>query len=58
MEYATFQNSYYICLPGRAPIPWLSLDQRPDLSGRTLYFSGVLQAMDQHLEQGGLTVYM
>ena len=57
MEVTTFQNSYYICLPGRAPIPW-SLDQRPDLSGRTLYFSGVLEAMDQHLKQGGLTVYL
>ena len=51
-------NTYYICLPNRDPILWRALDPLPEFSGRTLYFSGVLQAMDESLGQGGLTVYL
>lgn len=58
MESSSYSNAYYICLPGRAPIPWPALDAQPALSGRTLYFSGVLRAMDDALGGGGLTVYL
>ena len=57
------ENTYYLCFPGtwkKEPLKWHPFDpaSHADHPIRTAYFSGVFQAMEQHLRHRGLTFYL
>ncbi len=52
-------NTYYLCFPGKGePQPWNPFEPGPKFYAGSVYFSGVLRAMEQHLDRAGLTFYL
>ena len=54
-------NTYYLCFPRtKKKLAWNPFEPSPtpQLYARTTYLGGVFQAMEQHLNQTGLTFYL